>query len=1162
MTPFRGFAVIDVETNGLSPSRNRILEIAVVGLDPRLHDEWAWVTLVNPLTTALGRTDIHHIREQDVRLAPTFAQLAGNLVNVLRGRILVAHNTDFDVGFLGEEFLRLGVNFPTVPGLDTLDIAKHQWPGRTVTLDACCRYAGVPRREAHSALGDALATADLLRYLLRSMDPTTRPDLDRAARWAAGIDWPALPADHVALVKRGAADSLPPGHVLLPAVAAPGPTEAPPARDPAPPRRPLFPVPPRVAPQLQEAAASRVPPELRQRLQSLCDEAAALVAGIRLALGHCDAIEAEAAQAEAGLRRRLVSVPHTAAPVWNILVLTPEDGPQLGRLMRAGMLSPLPRATRDALESLATDLARTVDRAREILRVDNQWPAGRRLSDEAQAAADYLAARVREAADNGLRTALEVLTRDSMTLAHVTVPLDTAHDWAELARRLSDPADWSGFARRFADLGHPSPVIQATRLRQLAHAVDTCLAPRRDMEARRRAAAVAAGDAVRRVDTRDVLAQMPVQKLRDTAPDRLRLEPLLASGVTTVQQVLDLGPELQTLPGVGPATATRLLGAAETMRQAVLAESSVRLDIRTRSEATTDFLRQLRAWDLARKAPPEDHALDWAQEFEPLTRSLSTSAGHAFVWTAGRFSLDAFDQIVSTLVSEAAVLSGEKTDAVDPWDDFLERPSDYFALMSELGFLAEDEAKSTGDLPEEIVAAVRSFALDTQALHASLRGYQSFGARFALVQGKVILGDEMGLGKTVEAIAVLAHLAVHGGRRGLVVCPAAVVTNWTREIASKSALTPYRVHGPERAGAAERWAAGGGVAVTTFETLAWWLADGPGIPPQLDCVIVDEAHYIKSPNTRRTKLTRSLLEIADRAVLLTGTPLENKTEEFGHLVRYLRPDLLVDTDGLSPRQFRRQVAPCYLRRNQEDVLTELPELIETEEWVPMSHTDSVAYRRAVVSGNFMEMRQAAMLGTSSGKIKRLQEIVQEAEDNGRRVIVFSHFLAVLQRVVAALSGHRVHGPLTGSVAASARQAMVDQFSADAPGSVLVAQIVAGGVGLNIQAASVVIICEPQLKPTTEWQAIARAHRMGQLEAVQVHRLLSDEGVDGRVVELLQRKERLFEDFARVSEITAHAPEAFDVSDAELARQIVAAEQARLLAPSPADPSHHGQPSTE
>jgi SNF2 family DNA or RNA helicase len=127
--------------------------------------------------------------------------------------------------------------------------------------------------------------------------------------------------------------------------------------------------------------------------------------------------------------------------------------------------------------------------------------------------------------------------------------------------------------------------------------------------------------------------------------------------------------------------------------------------------------------------------------------------------------------------------------------------------------------------------------------------------------------------------------------------------------------------------------------------------------------------------------------------------------------------------------------------------------------------------------------------------------------------------------------------------------MVDQFSTAGHGAVLVSQIIAGGVGLNIQAASVVVICEPQLKPTTEWQAIARAHRMGQLESVQVHRLLSEEGVDLRVTEILAKKRELFDEFARISETADSAPEALDLSEADLAREVIAAERARLFSAS-------------
>ena len=124
--------------------------------------------------------------------------------------------------------------------------------------------------------------------------------------------------------------------------------------------------------------------------------------------------------------------------------------------------------------------------------------------------------------------------------------------------------------------------------------------------------------------------------------------------------------------------------------------------------------------------------------------------------------------------------------------------------------------------------------------------------------------------------------------------------------------------------------------------------------------------------------------------------------------------------------------------------------------------------------------------------------------------------------------------------------MIDAFSTADEGAVLVSQIVAGGVGLNIQAASVVVLCEPQLKPTTESQAIARAHRMGQVQSVQVHRLLSEGCIDERICEILARKRAIFDEFARVSDTADAAPEAVDISEAQIAREVVTAERLRLL----------------
>src|SRR3546814_12308071 len=119
-------------------------------------------------------------------------------------------------------------------------------------------------------------------------------------------------------------------------------------------------------------------------------------------------------------------------------------------------------------------------------------------------------------------------------------------------------------------------------------------------------------------------------------------------------------------------------------------------------------------------------------------------------------------------------------------------------MLSELGFLSDDEEKSQGDLPTEILDAIRDLKLETTHLKASLRGYQSFGARFAVVQRKVIIGDEMGLGKTVESLAVLTPLRTKASPHFLVVCHAPVVTNWIPEAHTKSDSRPHRTPGSGR----------------------------------------------------------------------------------------------------------------------------------------------------------------------------------------------------------------------------------------------------------------------------------------------------------------------------------------------------------------------------
>ncbi len=286
--------------------------------------------------------------------------------------------------------------------------------------------------------------------------------------------------------------------------------------------------------------------------------------------------------------------------------------------------------------------------------------------------------------------------------------------------------------------------------------------------------------------------------------------------------------------------------------------------------------------------------------------------------------------------------------------------------------------------------------------------------------------------------------------------------------------------------------------------------------------------------------------------------MENRVQEFKALIGHLRPDIaqrVGEGDAVvGAAAFRQTVAPVYLRRNQEDVLTELPEKIEVEEWVQFNGDDEDEYREQVRRRNLMGMRRASSAMPGSAKLERLAELVEDAGAEGQKVIVFSYFLDVLKAVGERI-GDRAIGPITGKVAAARRQGMIDEFARREGPAVILAQIEAGGVGLNIQAASVVVLAEPQWKPSIEQQAIARAHRMGQTRRVQVHRLLAKDGVDERIREVQEHKQLLFDHYARQSEAKATGgmatdtgiarPAPLDDDSVSLEQRIIVAERVRL-----------------
>ena len=402
----------------------------------------------------------------------------------------------------------------------------------------------------------------------------------------------------------------------------------------------------------------------------------------------------------------------------------------------------------------------------------------------------------------------------------------------------------------------------------------------------------------------------------------------------------------------------------------------------------------------------------------------------------------------------------------------------------------------------------------------------------------------MGLGKTVQAIGAMVAVRNSGEKHFMVVCPASVLINWCREITLHSDLLPYKIHGDIRDENLQDWITNGGVAVTTYETLSRVNIESI---TKISMLTVDEAHYIKNPKALRTKTLISVKSKSDRVLFMTGTPLENNVDEMQFLIKNLNPEIAKTIDNMkhlsSAKMFKEKIAPVYFRRTREEVLKELPDLIENEEWCEMDDTEKSAYIESLQSENFMAMRQVSWNVediSKSSKGQRLLEIYERAITEKRKIIVFSFFLNTLEQVQKLL-GDKCVGVITGSIPPDKRQSIVDKFTKATDGSVLVSQIQAGGTGLNIQTASIVVICEPQLKPSIENQAISRTYRMGQVRNVIVYRLLCEDSVDERIIELLENKQNIFDSFADKSVMGNHS---LEISE-QTSKRIIQLERERL-----------------
>ncbi len=641
------------------------------------------------------------------------------------------------------------------------------------------------------------------------------------------------------------------------------------------------------------------------------------------------------------------------------------------------------------------------------------------------------------------------------------------------------------------------------------------------------------------LEVKHMLLDVPVEEINQ-GNQRFKTKYLRDHGYETVADLFGVSSaELADIKGISDEAAILICRQTEDMIRQTKSYVRLRLNYDDRSGEATNLVTALSKyrqeatiWQLLWR---ESGIGEKTDEMRVLADDLLAGNSGAIRWlfTSGdkkQRAEEAYHRLSELLDSEEVrearsrlnrIRQLENMSEEAAWKDFRENSIAYTNLLEDMVPNLAGAGDTEYGLPEDLVEGIQEEPLLTNGLTCSLRRYQEWGVKYILHQKRVLLGDEMGLGKTVQAIAAMVTLHNTGATHFLVVCPASVISNWCREIEKHSVLSVCRVHGKDREEMLVSWKKNGGVAVTTYETTAHIFLDTSF---RFSMMVVDEAHYIKNPEAKRTINVKYISGHADRLLFMTGTALENRVGEMVGLMKILQPEVAGSVQSMtylsSAPQFAEKIAPVYYRRRRKDVLTELPELIDTEAWCTMGRLEKAEYEIAVLEGNYAKARRVSWNiddMEESSKAKRMMDIIDEAQEEGRKVIVFSFFLDTIQKVQSLLPG-RCFGPINGSVPPARRQEIIDEFDQAESGSVLAAQIQAGGTGLNIQSASVVILCEPQFKPSTENQAISRAYRMGQTRNVLVYRLLCDDTIDERIIDMLRGKQEIFDAFADESKV--------------------------------------------
>ena len=444
-------------------------------------------------------------------------------------------------------------------------------------------------------------------------------------------------------------------------------------------------------------------------------------------------------------------------------------------------------------------------------------------------------------------------------------------------------------------------------------------------------------------------------------------------------------------------------------------------------------------------------------------------------------------------------------------------------------------------------------------LKTELRPYQKFGYQWLRTLADLgfggILADDMGLGKTVQIIAFLLAKVCEAEAenkiiKALIVCPASLVYNWESEIQrfapflSVCTIVGTTEQRKELIGKQGQY----DITLTSYDLLKRDLESYKNY--QYDYEIIDEAQNIKNYTTQAAKAVKSIQ--ADIRFALTGTPIENSLSELWSIFDYLMPGLLgsyqkfrkkyenpiiANTDNEISKRLQKMVKPFILRRLKRDVLKELPDKIEKVILSKMENEQERLYNanaqkvlaslaaksddefktsRIQILAELTKLRQLCCDPSliyddyqgGSAKLEACMELVNSAIDANNKILIFSQFTSMLDIIKGRLDELKIDAyMLTGSTTKEKRRELVDRFNKDQT-PVFLISLKAGGTGLNLTAASIVIHYDPWWNLAAQNQATDRTHRIGQEQVVTVYKLLAKDTIEEKIEKLQEKKAQL------------------------------------------------------